>query len=149
MIENKRILVIDCNASGIAGDMLLGALLDLGANVERVISAIKTLEAPEYGYRHIDIAIDEVMRGEFRATQIDVTSTAAEKRHGSELIDIVEKATNNIYMSPKAREFASKAIRSLIQARENQQILPVAVYQSVGRANVRHDNHSYPADSRL
>jgi uncharacterized protein (DUF111 family) len=116
MIENKRILVIDCNASGIAGDMLLGALLDLGANVERVISAIKTLEAPEYGYRHIDIAIDEVMRGEFRATQIDVTSTAAEKRHGSELIEIVEKAANSIYMSPKAREFAAKAIRSLIQA---------------------------------
>jgi uncharacterized protein (DUF111 family) len=68
----KRVLVIDPNASGIAGDMLLGALLDLGANVERVISAIKFLEAPEYGYQHIDIAIDEVTRGEFRATQIDV-----------------------------------------------------------------------------
>jgi uncharacterized protein (TIGR00299 family) protein len=116
MSENKKILVIDCNASGIAGDMLLGALLDLGANVERVISAIKQLEAPEYGYGHIDIAIDEVMRGEFRATQIDVTSTTTEKRHGSELVEIVEKAAAAIYMSPKAREFASKAIRSLIQA---------------------------------
>ena len=46
MIEKQKILVIDCNASGIAGDMLLGALLDLGVNVERVISAIKTLENP-------------------------------------------------------------------------------------------------------
>jgi uncharacterized protein (TIGR00299 family) protein len=116
MSENKKILVIDCNASGIAGDMLLGALLDLGANVERVISAIKMLGEPKYGYGHIDIAIDEVMRGEFRATQIDVSSNAAEKRHGSELIDIVEKAAASIYMSPKAREFASKAIRTLIQA---------------------------------
>jgi len=112
----EKILVIDCNASGAAGDMFLGALLDLGANVERVISAIKTLEAPEYGYGHIDIAIDEVMRGEFRATQIDVTSTAAEKRHGSELIENVEKAAAGIYMSDKARSFASKTIRSLIQA---------------------------------
>ena len=77
MIEKQKILVIDCNASGIAGDMLLGALLDLGVNVERVISAIKTLENPEFGYKHIDIAIDEVTRGEFRATQIDVTSTAS------------------------------------------------------------------------
>ncbi len=112
----KKILVIDPNASGIAGDMLLGALLDLGANVERVISAIKTLEAPEFGYRHIDITIDEVIRGEFRATQIDVTSTAAEKRHGSELIEIVEKAAAGIYMSEAARAFASKVIRTIIEA---------------------------------
>lgn len=116
MFEKQKILVIDCNASGIAGDMLLGALLDLGVNVERVISAIKTLEAPEFGYRHIDIAIDEVTRGEFRATQIDVTSTAAEKRHGGDLIAIVEKAASGIYMSDKARAFASKVIRTIIEA---------------------------------
>jgi uncharacterized protein (TIGR00299 family) protein len=116
MSENRRILVVDCAASGIAGDMLLGALLDLGANVERVITAIKTLENPEYGYQHIDIAIDEVMRGEFRATQIDVASTTTQKRHGNELIEIVEKAASGIYMSQKAREFASKAIRTLIGA---------------------------------
>ena len=99
MIENPRILIIDCNASGIAGDMLLGALLDIGANVERVISAIKTLEAPEFGYNHIDINIDEVTRGEFRATQIDVKSQTTEKKHSDELITIVEKASSNIYMS--------------------------------------------------
>jgi pyridinium-3,5-bisthiocarboxylic acid mononucleotide nickel chelatase len=116
MTEKQKILVIDPNASGVAGDMFLGALVDLGANVERVISAIKTLESPEYGYKHIDIAIDEVMRGEFRATQIDVTSTSAEKRHGNELIEVVEKAAEGIYMSEKARAFASKAIRTIIQA---------------------------------
>jgi uncharacterized protein (TIGR00299 family) protein len=118
MVENK-ILVIDCNACGVAGDMLLGAFLDLGVNVERVITAIKTLEDPEFGYKHIDIAIDEVVRGEFRATQINVTSTTAEKRHGEELIGIVEKASANIYMSTKAREFTSKTIRTLIEAEAN------------------------------
>ncbi len=77
---------------------------------------LKRLRAPEFGYRHIDIAIDEVTRGEFRATQIDVTSTAAEKRHGGELIAIVEKAAAGIYMSDKARAFASKVIRTIIEA---------------------------------
>mgnify|MGYP005850664167 CR=1 FL=1 len=119
MVENKKVLVIDCNACGVAGDMLLGAFLDLGVNVERVITAIKTLENPEFGYKHIDIAIDEVVRGEFRATQINVTSTTAEKRNGDELIGIVEKSSANIYMSTKAREFASKAIRTLIEAEAN------------------------------
>ena len=112
----KRILVIDPNGSGIAGDMLLGALLDLGANVERVISAIKFLEAPEYGYQHVDIAIDEVTRGEFRAPQIDVTSTAATKRHGAELIEIVESAAKGIYLAQASRDYASRVIRTIIEA---------------------------------
>ena len=43
------------------------------------------------------------MRGEFKATQIDVTSESAQKRHGSELVDIVEKAAGNLELSAKAK----------------------------------------------
>lgn len=113
--ENKKILFIDCNASGVAGDMFLGALLELGANVERVISAIKTLDNPQFKYSNIKINIDDVMRGEFRATQVNVTSDSPEKRVGSELIDIVEKAAANLYLSAKAKKFASNVIRTLVQ----------------------------------
>jgi uncharacterized protein (DUF111 family) len=69
-----KIVVIDCQTAGVAGDMFLGALLDLGANIDRVTSAIKTLENPAYGYRNVQIKIDKVMRREFKATQIDVTA---------------------------------------------------------------------------
>jgi len=114
MSENKKILVIDCAASGVAGDMILAALLDLGANVERVVNAIKTLETPEFGYRNIHIAINHVMRGEFGATHIDVTSEAVEKRGGKDLIDIVDKAADNLKLSEKAKTFASKVIRTIV-----------------------------------
>ena len=80
MTESKKILVFDCQASGVAGDMILGALMDLGADVDKVTSAIKTLENPEYGYKNIKIEINQVMRGEFRATQIDVTSESAQQK---------------------------------------------------------------------
>ena len=114
MLKTEKILIIDCQSSGIAGDMILGALLDLGANVDKVSSAIRSLEKPEYGYQKIKIDIREVMRGEFRAKQIDVTAQSTQKRKGSELIDIVEKAAKNLELSLKAREFASKVIRTLV-----------------------------------
>ncbi len=114
MSETKKILVIDCAASGIAGDMILGALIDLGANVERVVNAIKTLETPAFGYRNIDIVINEVMRGDFRATHIDVTSEVAEKRRGKDLIAIVDKAAENLKLSDRAKKFASKVIRTIV-----------------------------------
>ena len=113
-MDLKKILVIDCQASGVAGDMILGALIDLGANVDKITSAIKSLEKPEYGYQNIKIDIKEVMRGEFKATQIDVTSESAQRRHGNELISIVEKAAANIELSAKAKEFASKVIHTLV-----------------------------------
>ncbi len=114
MTHPKKILFFDCQASGVAGDMILAALIDLGADVEKVISGIKTLENPEYGYEKIQIKIKEVLRGEFRASQIDVTSESASKRHANELIEIVEKATENLDLSAKAKQFASKAIRTLV-----------------------------------
>jgi uncharacterized protein (TIGR00299 family) protein len=112
----KKILLIDCQASGVAGDMILGALIDLGANVEKITSAIKSLETPEYGYKNIKIKITPVMRGEFKATQIDVTSKSAQKRLGSELVDIVEKAAGNLELSQKAKQFVSKVIRTIVGA---------------------------------
>jgi pyridinium-3,5-bisthiocarboxylic acid mononucleotide nickel chelatase len=115
-MSSEKILVIDCQASGVAGDMILSALIDLGANVDKIISAIKSLEKPEYGYQNIKIDINEVMRGEFRATQIDVTSESANRRHGNELINIVEEAAANIELSTKAKEFASKVIHTMVSA---------------------------------
>ena len=114
MTDSKKILIFDCQTSGVAGDMILAALLDLGADADKVVSAIKSLEKPEYGYKNIQIKINQVMRGEFKASQIDVTSESASKRHGSELINIVEKAAENLALSTKAKQFASKSIRTLV-----------------------------------
>jgi pyridinium-3,5-bisthiocarboxylic acid mononucleotide nickel chelatase len=114
MNEPQKILVFDCQASGIAGDMILASLIDLGADVNKLVSALKSLENPEYGYKNIKVEIKQVLRSDIKATQIDITSESASKRHGNELIDIVEKAAENLSLSSKAKTFASKAIRTLV-----------------------------------
>lgn len=116
MITSKKILMIDCQGSGVAGDMILGALIDLGANVDNIVSAIKSLENPENGYKNIKIKINPVLRAGFKATQISVTSESAPKMRGGELIGIVEYAAGNIGLSPKAKQFVSKVIYTLVGA---------------------------------
>jgi pyridinium-3,5-bisthiocarboxylic acid mononucleotide nickel chelatase len=115
MTDPKKILFFDCQASGVAGDMILAALLDLGADVDKIVSGMKSLEKPEYGYGKIQIKINQVLRGEFRASQIDVTSESTNKRHSDELIEIVEKATESLDLTIKAKQFASKTIRTLVE----------------------------------
>lgn len=114
MSEFKKILVIDCQTSGVAGDMILGALINLGASADKVVSAIKILEKPEYGYKNMKIKIEQVVRGEFKATNIDVTSETADKTQRSELANVVEDAASKLDVSPKGKRFASKAIHTLV-----------------------------------
>jgi uncharacterized protein (TIGR00299 family) protein len=116
MLEVEGIAVIDCQVAGVSGDMFLGALIDLGADIDKIVSAITALENKSYGYERIKVDVKQVRRGEFRATTIDVTSKAPSKKNGKELVEIVEKSAEQLNLSEKAKQFASNVIRTLVTA---------------------------------
>lgn len=116
MTEFSRIVTIDCQVAGVSGDMILGALLDLGANKDKVTAAIKSLENAKYGYQNVKVDIRQVMRREFRATKVDVTAEGKTRKDGKQLIAIVEETTEKLKLSPKARQFASNVIHTLVNA---------------------------------
>jgi uncharacterized protein (TIGR00299 family) protein len=116
MPEFNKILIIDCQIAGISGDMFLGALVDIGADTNKIISAIKSLENPDYGYKNVKINIQQVMRKEFKATKIDVTAENTSRKNGSTLVEIVEKTSKNLKLSAKAQRFASNVIRTLLDS---------------------------------
>jgi hypothetical protein len=116
MTEFSTIVMIDCQVAGVSGDMMLGALLDLGADVNKVTAAIKSLENAEYGYKNVAVEIKHVMRKEFRATKVDVTAEGKTRKDGKQLIEIVEKTVANLNLSAKARQFSSNVIHTLVEA---------------------------------
>jgi len=116
MPEFSKIVVIDCQVAGVSGDMILGALLDLGADVNKVTAAIKTLENADYGYKNVAVDIKQVMRREFQATKVDVTAEGKTRKDGKQLIEIVEKTAANLNLSTKAKQYASNVIRTLVDA---------------------------------
>jgi uncharacterized protein (TIGR00299 family) protein len=116
MSKFDKILVIDCQIAGISGDMFLGALIDVGADVNKVVSAIKSLENQAYGYKNVKINVQQVLQKEFKATKIDVTAENTSRKNGSKLVEIIEKNAKNLKLSAKAQQFASNVIRTLVSS---------------------------------
>ena len=134
MTRFSKIVVIDAQVAGVAGDMVLGALLDLGADQEKVTLAIKSLESDEFGYKNISIAIQKVMRKGFCATKIDVTAESKNRKDGNELIQIVEGAVKKLKLSARAKQYASNVIHTLVEteAKLHGHHLPDAHLHEVG-----------------
>lgn len=75
-------------ATGISGDMLLGALLDLGAPLDDVRAAVASTGLTGWG-----LTTEQVTRGALRVTRavVTVTDTATE-RHASQLREMIARA---------------------------------------------------------
>lgn len=93
------ILYFDC-FSGISGDMILGALLDLGLDPEIWKRELKKL--PLDGY---EIRISKKMKGFLQGTDVEIISYDKKShRHLSDLLEIIEKSS----VSEKVKELTKK-----------------------------------------
>jgi uncharacterized protein (TIGR00299 family) protein len=102
--QSGRCLWIDASA-GASGDMLLGALLDAGAPVEAVASAIGAL-----GVEPIEIRPHQVRRHGLRATKADVVvHDAAASRTLGDVLGLVARAS----LAPAVAAFARDVFRVL------------------------------------
>jgi uncharacterized protein (TIGR00299 family) protein len=120
MTTFSPIAIIDCQTAGVAGDMILGALLDLGADATKVTHAIKSLETTfQSVYSNIKVDIKHVTTKNFRATKISVTADGKRPKNGKQLIDIIEKAVQNLKISPKAKQYALNVIHTLVNTEAN------------------------------
>ena len=93
-----RIAYLDC-ASGLSGDMTLGALLDAGVDLAAVQAGIDSLGLPS-----CHLAIAEVKKKGFRALQLTVEHEPEHKhRHLHHITAMIESSA----LSPRQRELAT------------------------------------------
>jgi uncharacterized protein (TIGR00299 family) protein len=102
-----RIAYLDC-ASGISGDMTLGALIDAGAPLDAIQQGIDSLGLP--GCR---VAARDVKKSGFRATQITLEHQPEHKhRHLHHILAMI----NNSRLAARPRKVATKIFQKLAEA---------------------------------
>ena len=116
-MSHKKILLIDCQVAGIAGNMLLGALLDLGADMEKVTSAMESAKDFVNGCNSIDVVVKDVMQREFRAKEVNVViDEEFDYRTGIEIMQAVKNCAESLELSDKASKMALGSVKTLMEA---------------------------------
>lgn len=117
MKSDNKIVVIDCQIAGISGDMMLGALIDLGANLTKIKEALNIANRnfPDCSKAHL--RVDDVLRREIKAKVINFDfEEPAIERKGKELIKAMEDTVEESDFSSKTKEFAINSITTLVNA---------------------------------
>lgn len=111
------VVVIDSQVAGISGDMLLSALIDIGAKKSKVIDGIHIAENYLTGSRIQKIDFGSITKHGIKAMELllDIKENTHERK-GIEIQECILLTSDKIGLSEKAKIFAKESIKSLINA---------------------------------
>ncbi len=106
-MESSRIAYLDC-FSGISGDMVLGALVDAGAELREIESGLRGL-----GLENWSISAEKVQRGAIFATHVKVKSGEEHHHRG---LSVILKRIEEANLAPRVAARATKIFERLAAA---------------------------------
>jgi len=113
----KRVVVIDCQMAGISGDMLLAALIGLGANFNKISKVADSIKNSLEGCEEIILNVKDVTRGEIQAKKVEVNvKESISERSGKQLRDTLTKCSKDLKLSREAQRFALNSLDTLLEA---------------------------------
>ncbi len=132
-MAERRAAYLDCTA-GVAGDMLLGALLDAGADLSAVRAAVRSL-----GLSGLDVELEQTRRCGLRCARVVViTPTTDQPTRGlAEVLAVIETAQ----LSTAAARVAAGTFRLLADAEAAVHGIPAELvhFHEVGAADALAD----------
>src|SRR5574342_520319 len=113
----SMVVVIDSQIAGISGDMLLSALIDIGAKKTKIIDGIHIAENYLSGSQIQKIDFEKTIKYGTEATRLllDMKENTNERK-GIEIQECIISTSDKIDLSEEAKVFAKESIRSLINA---------------------------------
>ena len=111
------VIVIDPQIAGISGDMMLCALVNLGANKSKIIEGVRIAEKNLNGSIIKNIDFSKVNKLGIEATELILDfKEENQKRKGIEIQKCIEKSSVDVGLSDLAKQFAISSIDTLIKA---------------------------------
>lgn len=113
----SKISIIDAQIAGLSGDMLLSALIDLGADKKKVIDSIYSCENIIQGSKIKDVRFEKVNSNGFTATRFYFEyKDEILERKGTEIIKNISQYTKYLDLKPRSKSFIMESIKTLIDA---------------------------------
>jgi len=106
-----RIAYLDC-ASGVSGDMTLGALVDAGVDLAAIQAGLDSLAWPDAA-PNCRLVASEVKKRGFRATQVVVEH---EPEHAHRHLHHIQAMIDGGALTPRARDLATAIFRRIAEA---------------------------------
>ncbi|MFB5630312.1 MAG: nickel pincer cofactor biosynthesis protein LarC [Nitrosopumilaceae archaeon] len=111
------VIVIDSQIAGISGDMLLSALVDLGADTSKIIKAIRIAEDELDGSSIKKIEFGKIKKNGIESTELNLEiKENTNERKGIEIQNCIQNTLKKIGISEKAKLFAWNSISVLMNA---------------------------------
>ncbi|UCG82097.1 MAG: LarC family nickel insertion protein, partial [Dehalococcoidia bacterium] len=115
--SGNRILVFDPQASGVSGDMMVGALLDIGADITRVVEAMHTPKHFLADCYELEITVGDIVVRDIRAKRVDVrVKEDTSSRSAQDLISALSACLEGIRISDEANRYALHSLNKLVSA---------------------------------
>jgi pyridinium-3,5-bisthiocarboxylic acid mononucleotide nickel chelatase len=115
--HHDQVVVIDASPSGVSGDKYLGALLDLGADLESLKKVARTVAENLSATGKLDVKVRKVERGEIGAQHVTIESEKGPgKRKGIHVLRAAEKCVAKLGLSDWGSNFSLSTIKTLLQA---------------------------------
>ncbi len=111
------VLVIDPQVAGVSGDMLLCALVDLGANQNKIINGIKQSEKFFLNSSIHKISFNKIQKNGIHSTELilEIKNDINQKK-GSEIKKAIMDSVQMLKLSDQAKIFAESCIDTLISS---------------------------------
>jgi uncharacterized protein (DUF111 family) len=115
-VKLTRVLVIDARTAGISGDMLLGALIDAGADRTSIQGVLDLIPQHFPKCESVQLSIQEVRKHGFRASQVifEISEDPGEVP-APDILQAAQQISAESNISQEARSFVLNSVERLLK----------------------------------